>query len=561
MSQLQTYDELIAASKNAHNAGDTVSAQRFYDRAQQSKSLSSGDNLRELVYEGDGIKIHQDPQSQLSLSSPSFFTSNQEDIKRFIKGEVTLPQIAKGVMPKQGMEIPAALGTGLLRGVKGLLETPETIGSLGRMGYEYLTGKDVQPFPEETLAGSTFEKGLKSTTGITSDQIDYRSPNTIEKYVGTVGEFLPAAVGGAAGLAKRAAIATTAGVGSEAAGQAAEGTGYEPYARMSGALFAPWLGTKTLKTGNKTVNYLLGKSGETPSVENLRKAKNMAYNAVDDSDIKFSAQEVDDFILEAVGKVENLDGYVPEVDTQTRAAVNILLKKAGGELTFGDLDKIRQNLHGRLATAPNEIGLSSMIDDIDELIASNTSSNVLVKAARTANARYKKSELLENSLNKAERQAQASGTGGNLVNKYRQAVNNIISNPKQAKFFSKDEVAFMDRFVRGDVEENILRLMGRLSPNANGLMAAINVGLVAYNPALLPISVAGLAGKSAGEARSTQLVNQIQKMIATGVPPQEAASISNDIARIILGSQASLNAEEAQPQGLVPIIQDMIKEQ
>ena len=552
MAKLQSYEELISAAKNAHLAGDTASAKRLYDRAQAVKSSVSMD--QSILYDEGDIKVTKDNAGQLSLSSPSFSTSNQEDIQRFLSGDVTLPQIATGVMPKKGMNVPLSLGTGMLRGVRGILETPETLGSLGRMSYEYLSGQDVQPFPEKTVAGSLFEKGLEATTGINPQEIEYRSPTTSGKYAGTIGEFTPAAIGGATGLAKRLAMTTTAGAASEAAGQATEGTGYEPYARIGSALFTPWLGSKAFKTTNKTVNFLMNKSGTVPSVDNLKQAKNAAYKAVDDADITFSAQEIDDFIINAVEKVESSSNYVPDVDKQTLASIKILMNNAGKELSFGELDKIRQGLNKRYSQAPNEVGILSIIDDIDDLIASNTSGSDLVKAARLANSRYKKSELIERSLEKAINQASASGTGGNLINKYRQAINSIVNNPKQARFFSEEELDFMVRFVRGDVEENLLRLIGRLSPNANGLMTAVNVGAVAYNPSLLPVSVAGFAGKSAGEARSKQLVEQIQELVATGASSKDAPSIASDATRIILGSQESLNADELNPPSVSSLI-------
>ena len=540
---------VVPHNENATDEEISLLAIQQYNQLQAGKPVNQS-----ILYDEGGIKVTKDNAGQLSLSSPSFSTSNQQHIQQFLSGEVTLPQIATGVMPKPGMNVPLSLGAGMLRGARGILETPETLGSLGRMAYEYLSGQNVQPFPEKTVAGSLFEKGLEATTGIPPQGLEYRSPTKSGKYAGTIGEFTPAAIGNATGLARRLAMTTTAGAASEAAGQATEGTGYEPYARISSALFAPWLGSKALKTSNKTVNFLMNKSGTTPSVDNLKQAKNAAYKAVDDADITFSAQEIDDFIINAVEKVESSSNYVPDVDKQTLASIKILMNNAGKELSFGELDKIRQGLNKRYAQAPNEVGILSIIDDIDDLIASNTSGSDLVKAARLANSRYKKAELIERSLEKAINQASASGTGGNLINKYRQAISSIINNPKQARFFSEEELNFMTRFVRGDVEENLLRLIGRLSPNANGLMAVINVGAVAYNPGLLTGSVAGFASKSAGEARSKQLLEQMQKLVATGASPEDASSIARDATRIILGSQESLNADELNPPSVSSLI-------
>jgi len=67
----------------------------------------------------------------------------------------------------------------------------------------------------------------------------FREPqNRLEGYADTIGSFIPtAAIGGAGSLPlKLAKYAVIPGIASEAAGQATEGTKYEPYARVVGAV-------------------------------------------------------------------------------------------------------------------------------------------------------------------------------------------------------------------------------------------------------------------------------------------------------------------------------------
>lgn len=91
-------------------------------------------------------------------------------------------------------EAIGAAGAGALRGVRGLLELPETVGSLARMGYQYARGQDVQPMPEETVAGKAFTDlygGLASIVGADPSRIEYRGDTGTGKFAGKVGEFLP----------------------------------------------------------------------------------------------------------------------------------------------------------------------------------------------------------------------------------------------------------------------------------------------------------------------------------------------------------------------------------
>lgn len=84
------------------------------------------------------------------------------------------------------------------------------------------------------LSGPTSGQIQKTVEGVTGDF--YKSQTTAGKYAQTIGEFAPGALVGPGGLARRAVSTVAAGLGSEAAGQATEGTAFEPYARVAGAV-------------------------------------------------------------------------------------------------------------------------------------------------------------------------------------------------------------------------------------------------------------------------------------------------------------------------------------
>ena len=87
-----------------------------------------------------------------------------------------------------------AAGAGALRGVRGALELPEMIGSLGRAGYQYATGQEVDPLPQKTVAGEVFTKGYEkvaSAVGADPSEIEFRGETGTGKFAGKVGEFLP----------------------------------------------------------------------------------------------------------------------------------------------------------------------------------------------------------------------------------------------------------------------------------------------------------------------------------------------------------------------------------
>ena len=152
-------------------------------------------------------------------------------------------------------EAIGAAGAGALRGVRGLLELPETVGSLARMGYQYARGQDVQPMPEETVAGKAFTDlygGLASTVGADPSRIEYRGDTGTGKFAGKVGEFLPFA---GRRVAQYAIAPVVAGMAGE---KAAEELGFGETGQMigevAGMLAGPAAYGGALRAGAKAIS-------------------------------------------------------------------------------------------------------------------------------------------------------------------------------------------------------------------------------------------------------------------------------------------------------------------
>ena len=479
---MATYEQYMNAARNADAAGDEAAA-------------------RQLVQAAKALQSQQPTQPEISTA---------EDVAR-------------------------SLGSGMVRGAIGLAETPEMAGRAVKRGYQeikQLLGGEVEQ--ETPIFDTATGRVLREATTLE----EYQPQTTAGEYAGTVGEFLPAAIGGPAGLLKRAGVATVAGLGSEAAGQAAEGTVLEMPARIVGAFAAP---SAVGRIANKTVR----RSIQRPSVKSLRDAKNAAYSAVDKSGVKFTTDEVDNLISKATASVDEFN-YVPDVDLQTKAALSTVGAQAGKELTIGQLDKLRQGLYKRYNRAPEEQGIRAIIDEIDDLIEAKDPANALMAAAREANKRYKKSELLDEAFKKAERSTDVSGSGGNLVNNYRRAVANILNSKRNRKYFSSErvdpnipsEIEVMEQFVSGTFSENTKRLIGKMAPSGNGLMQALNIGAVAYNPAMATFSAAGMLAKGSAERGALKSAEALKDMIATGAAPEKRKLITDKQIRILLGLQA-----------------------
>lgn len=274
----------------------------------------------------------------------------------------------------------------------------------------------------------------------------------------------------------------------------------------------------------KSVRGLLNRSGKRPDSKVYKSLKNQAYKAVDQSGFKFSPDDMTG--LEAKVKSVFDDGtYVEETDTASTAVLKILGHRKDKETTLSQLDTIRKNLWSRYSGAKDQPRILDAIGEIDSLIDSKADASDLMKVAREANSRFAKLQLLENAFQKADDQAASIGSGGNTVNKYRQAVTAIINNEKKAKFFSDEEIKIMREFVRGTPSENMKRLAGKLSPSGNGLMMALQtVGGVVSGGASVPLAVAGAAAKSSAESAALRgkevVLDAVSGFAMPSAPPQ-----------------------------------------
>jgi len=435
----------------------------------------------------------------------------------------------------------ALAGTG--RGVIGALSLPEMAArGVARAGQEalqyfgYDVGEDIPVLDTAT------ERALKSgveAVGL-GEELEFRGETLPAKFAGTIGEF--SAGGGAlgllgkgarvlgettklgrageqvarAGLSRAGQVATgVSAVGSEAAGQLAEGTAWEPAARIAGAFITPAGVATSINTTNKTLNALRGKNQARPTVEMLKAEKNIAYNAVKKSSEGFTVNETQDMVNRAIRSAFDQGAY-ELTDDATMAAVELLENLRGQQIGLKEFDKLQRKLSKIYKKSPDQPEVLTMIKSLDDSLAIKSGKGNLVKAAREANSKYAKAQLLEKEFAKHQRQAKVTGSGGNVVNKYRQSLQKILDNPNKVKFFSDGEIEAMTRIVNGTVSENTLRLAGKMAPSGNGLMTYLNLISATINPMFLGVTAVSGASKKISEAQIKRTTSKLQDLVAAG---------------------------------------------
>ena len=230
---------------------------------------------------------------------------------------------ARAAQPSLGADLLISAGSGVSRGVTGLLDLPKTVAGIGKSfganAAERLGGEAVRKGFEVGFSASP--SGLiaklpsvtESVDKATGGYLSYEPSTTAGDYVQTAGEFLPA---GASGGIVRGVLAPA--IMSETAGQLTEGTAAEPYARVAGALAGPAMASGLERLGRNVISPNAG-----ADAARLRMAKQL-----EDAGIPITAgQRVGN---EALRRQEALTGAGQRIaGTQNEALTRAALKTVG----------------------------------------------------------------------------------------------------------------------------------------------------------------------------------------------------------------------------------------
>ena len=526
---MATFDELMQAAKNADKAGDEAAAR----------------------------KLVQAAMAQRNQTAEPAVSEDKPDTALEIAGDVAGAGLA---------------GAG--RGVLGALELPEmavrAVARAGQEGLQALGLSDSEDIPIlDTYTGAATDY-LVDAAGA-GDALEYRGETRAAKFAGTIGEF--GAGGGGIGLigkgAKAAALASGAAktkkgmkvakgaraveqagltgtgqaisaasaIGSEALGQATEGTALEGAARFVGALAAPSAAVKALNTGNKTLNAIRGKNAKIPTVKDLYREKTLAYENVRKAGTTFSPAETK-FMVDAAATKAYGKGAYDATDDAFVQAKNLLDDVSGTTIDLNQFDKLQRKLGKIYRKSPDQPQILDMITYLDDALALKSGSNNMVKAAREANKKYSKALLLDKTFKKHMNQAKATGSGGNVVNKYRQSLQKILDDQNKIKFFNSTEREAMQRIVDGSLSDNLLRVIGKMAPTGNGLMQMLNFVTFTINPAFLIMTGGAQGAKMLSERNIRLATKQLQDMVKAGGAPKEL--IDRNFVQSLLFAQGAI---------------------
>mgnify|MGYP003646845183 CR=1 FL=1 len=444
----------------------------------------------------------------------------------------------------------SALAGGTVSGVAGLAGLPADVADLATRGFDYMTGKKsneiVKPYADKYGSGS-MQKMAEQYTG------KFAEPQTLtEKTLHTIGSFLPAAIGGPGGLIGRIATRSVIpGVASEAAGQMAEGTGYEPVARIAGALGGAVAGGKIGSMVSKPTAI-----AAVPTRAELEAAKSAGYKSPAISSLEINPTAVEKFTDSVIDKLKQSRISEKQAGLTYDALSGLRKPEFGTNHTLGDFDATRKILNqvaGNFANPTDAGAAKRAISAIDAFTMRVPQAAVIAGDAKAAGrelfaARQNaaagfRSERIAQAIEKATNTAGATHSGGNIENEIRKQIRNIINSPKQRRGFNEQELDALRAVARGDVFSNSLRRVGKLLGGGGGLGQMISGGAGGAMfgwPGMVALPAAGMGAGKISSAMTMNSLNKADELIrsrsALYGKPNQAAYLKSIESSGILGS-------------------------
>jgi len=161
----------------------------------------------------------------------------------------------------------------------------------------------------------------------------------------------------------------------------------------------------------------------------------------------------------------------------------------GAVVTGQNIESLRRTL-GHAAGLPDPVerlAAKTAMDHLDQFYANVPKTDVLAgdpaeaaDIAAKARANYAaamRAEQIDRKMVRAELRSAAANSGMNTSNTIRQRMADVLINPKERRGYSADELAAMEKIVRGTKTQNAIRLASNILGGGGGLGSVVSAGL------------------------------------------------------------------------------------
>lgn len=308
-----------------------------------------------------------------------------------------------------------------------------------------------------------------------------------------------------------------------------------------------------ISAGVGKIAGMFNKKPQPLTADQLRQAGATAYQNAKNAGVIFKPEAVNRLRQTVYDDMAEF-GFHPTNQPGAGVAYGELERLSkGGNVSLEGLEALRRMAsNGYTPTNPsnNEL-LRRITDRIDEFASSAGPNDILAGNAQAATdalaegrdfwSRFRKLEKVQELIDRAQRQASSTGSGGNVENATRQQLRRILDNKKMMRGFTPDEIQAIEAAVFGTPAQNTLRLVGKLSPQGNGLMAALGLGGVAAMPQVaVPAMLLGAGAKKASEAMTRTNAEAVKDLVAAGGSKSALRGTPNALQRLTQSQRETL---------------------
>ncbi|MBT8152756.1 hypothetical protein KMP13_02355 [Epibacterium ulvae] len=509
-------------------------------RREKARRQGTAQQNAPIATTADGGRVFRAADGSLSFASPGFSTTDQDTIAR----------IMEGATPAQASEWTPEVSTG----GAGVIAAR---GALQGVSHGY--SDEVTARAASLLSGRDYETELAAERQRLTQG---REEAPVAAIGGEVAGAVAAPAAAIRALRGPSYLGRAAASGGVAAASGAlygfgagEGgiTNRAQNAAVTGAIsggigaLAPFGGTLAKQLFDRVAR--LRAPGRTarnaPSTDALRSQARQLFERAD------SAPALDRATLTsaATGIAQRAEraGLDEALTPQADRAVTRVLDEATNQnpqIAFRDLDVLRRQASVPAGNRSNPVEAaigSRLVEDLDGVVdAASPQLGRDVAKARELWGRLRRTELLDNAAETA--QNQASGFENGLRVEYRK----ILNNPRKRRGFSKDEIAAMERVVRGSTLNNVARTVGKLGvgvgQQSNALLAVTGTagGVALGGLGGLAVPVAGTVAQKLAE-RGTRKSAELARGLAASGGAQSVPQLGN-LQRLLIESLARRGA-------------------
>ncbi|MGL5011791.1 MAG: hypothetical protein ACRC6I_18090 [Paracoccaceae bacterium] len=341
---------------------------------------------------------------------------------------------------------------------------------------------------------------------------------------------------GAAGAADGAALGAISGAAHTTDGNYAKkiiGTA-DNYFLDGGATLGGLVGAAApvaVAGGSRLVGALLNKPAPVPTRADLKQQAGKAYDAAEAAGDIIPPQSMTALRDGVQSKFADA-GFHPSLQPRAGVVMSELDRLADQPVTLKGLEVARR-MAGKAYDPMNKDSnrLTAMARDAIDDVAANTKGGPALEEARALYARSAKADAIEQALAKANARASSTGSGGNTDNATRQEIRKMTERQRGLTPDEKDAAALA---IEGSKGQNIARLIGKLSPEGNGLMSMFHgAGALASGGMSLPLMAVGYGAKRIADKATTKNVDRLRDLVLAGGDKSALAPIKGKSQKFI----------------------------